>query len=394
MRPTAPAKAAAPAAADPAGVGPALRVLHVGKYFPPVAGGIESFCGDLYQAFENSPVRCAMLVHRKAGQDFPQRPDLTGVASRGEFFFTPVAPGFASEIRRQLRRFRPRLLHLHLPNPITFALLAMNAARDIPWVIHWHSDVLASRHQWRLRLAYPAYRVLEAALLRRAAAVVATSEAYLSASPVLSAMDRQRLHVLPFGIDPDRLRERRPVAWPPGAHKIAAVGRLTYYKGFDRLLTAMQSLPEACLLLLGDGQERSRLQQQIAALGLQSRVRLVRDASDALRNSVIASADCLCLPSVERTEAFGIVLVEAMALGTPVVATNIPGSGVPFVVNRGGHGLLAEPDSVESLLAKLRQLLNDPELRAKLGRRALENFADFHISRTAERLTDLYQRLC
>ncbi|MEM9183165.1 MAG: glycosyltransferase [Pseudomonadota bacterium] len=372
----------------------ALRVLHVGKYFPPVPGGIETFCGDLFEAFAATDVKCAMLVHRKDGVPFPASPHLTGVTTRGEALFTPLAPGFPAAIRRQLKSFEPHLLHLHLPNPAAFTVLAMRAARGIPWVINWHSDVVASQYQWRLRVATPPYRLLESATLRRAAAVVAASHAYAAGSDVLSRLDPEKLHVIPFGIDPARLTQRVPVTWPSAGLKLAAVGRLTYYKGFDRLLEAMTSIPEASLVLVGDGQERGRLETLIATLGLQDRVRMIHDADDALRNSVIAEADCLCLPSIERTEAFGIVLVEAMALGTPVIATNLPGSGVPYVVDRGGHGLLAEPDNVPSLVERLKEIAGSSSLREQFSQQARANFPQFHIDQTVERFAELYRQLC
>ncbi len=371
-----------------------MRVLHVGKYFPPVPGGIETFCGDLFEAFAGSDVRCAMLVHQKRDIPVPEKADLTGVKSHGEWLFTPIAPGFAPAAVRQLRQFKPQVLHLHMPNPATFLLLAIPAARRIPWVVSWHSDVVASAYQRRLQVAYPIYRVFESMVMKRSSKIIAASQAYASSSPVLDSIDPRRLDVIPYGINPARLKIRKSVTWPPGRFKVAAVGRLTYYKGFDRLLEAIRSIPESSLLLVGDGQERSRLEKLVAAWGLQERVQMIHDADDALRNSVIAEADCLCLPSIERTEAFGIVLVEAMALGTPVIATNLPGSGVPYVVNRGGHGLLAEPDDVPSLIERLREISSNVELRERCRNQARANFPHFHIDQTAESLTRLYRQLC
>ncbi len=370
-----------------------MRVLHIGKYFPPVAGGIETFCGDLFDGFAKSDIHCRMLVHCKPGQALENNPDLIGVKSLGEAFFTPIAPSFGGHMRRQIKTFKPQVLHLHLPNPAIFRLLASPAARRIPWVVNWHSDVVPSPHQWRLRLAYPAYRLLESATLAQAARVLAASQAYADGSAALQRHAKHKLSVLPFGINPRRLDARQPVNWPDGEFKIAAVGRLTYYKGFDILLKAMVKLPSASLLLLGDGQEGPRLAKMVSELKLVDRVTLIGSASDALRNQVIASADCLCLPSIERTEAFGIVLVEAMALGTPVVATNLAGSGVPWVVGSGGHGLLAEPNDVSALATQLGKLMDDAPLRQTLANNAQDNFPAFHIKQTLAGLADLYREL-
>ncbi|MFK7955128.1 MAG: glycosyltransferase [Lysobacterales bacterium] len=370
-----------------------MRVLHIGKYYPPVAGGIETFCGDLFEGFAATDVECRMLVHRKPGVALPNHANLIGVRAFGEAFFTPLAPTFGFHMWHQIRHYSPDILHLHLPNPALFQLLAMPNARRIPWVIQWHSDVVVSQHQWRLRVAYPFYQRFERAMLKRAAKVVVASAAYGKASQPLQSVASDKLAVVPLGINPARLKDTQAFRWPTSGFRLAAVGRLTYYKGFDRLIRALVNLPDVSLVLLGDGQEHGALTTLIQSLNLQNRVQLITDAPDSLRNAVIAKAQCLCLPSIERTEAFGIVLVEALTLGTPVLATEIQGSGVPWVVNEGGHGLLAKPDDVDDLTAKLSQMMTDESLRQSLREGAANNIDRFHIRHTVAELSDLYRTL-
>ncbi|MEM9532774.1 MAG: glycosyltransferase [Pseudomonadota bacterium] len=369
-----------------------MRVLHIGKYFPPDAGGIETYCRDLLTGFADTDVNCRMQVFHRPGTAPPDHPAVVPVATRGEFLFTPLAPDFSATFARQLAEFRPELIHVHVPNPAVFRLLRQPGARHLPWVATWHSDVVPSRYALGLKLAYPAYRVLEKRLLKRLASVLFTSPDYAEASP--ASADVTRYDVVPLGIDATRLTPRAAVSWPgTGGKKVAAVGRFTYYKGFDRLLAALAGIPDVSLLLLGSGQLEDRVRQQIDRLGLKSRVTLISDASDAQRNQAIAEADCLCLPSIERTEAFGLVLLEAMGLGTPVVATRIPGSGVPWVVESGGHGVLAAPDNVESLRAALSQVLEDEALRARLSAKAEENFPRFRIEHTVRELARIYREV-
>lgn len=367
-----------------------IRVLHLGKYFPPVPGGMETFCADLHRAFAGSEVDSRMLIHLRPGQPTPATPGVRAVPTLGELFFTPLAQGLGRALREEIAQFQPQVLHFHLPNPAAFRALWLPAARRLPWVLHWQSDVLASPHQWRLRLAYPAYRLLEQRLVAQSTRIVATSPDYAAASPTLKGLSK--VTVIPLGIDPDRLLPRsEPPGWPGSGLKVLAVGRLTYYKGFEVLLRAIASLPAVSLVLMGDGAQRRELETLVEQLGIGDRVRMEFDADDARRNAALAAADCLCLPSIERTEAFGLVLVEAMALGLPVVATRIAGSGVPWVVQQAEHGLLAQPGDSASLADCLDRLAQDDALRQRLSAAAKKNFESFHIDRVAQRLGALYR---
>src|SRR5699024_5451513 len=102
--------------------------------------------------------------------------------------------------------FKPDLLHLHLPNTSAFWAMAIPAARKIPWIVHWHADVVASRHDSKLALAYPLYRPFEQRFLKVASAIIATSPPYLESSSALAHW-RDKCQVIPLGLDPARLPE-------------------------------------------------------------------------------------------------------------------------------------------------------------------------------------------
>ncbi|MEN9417847.1 MAG: hypothetical protein RI988_1467, partial [Pseudomonadota bacterium] len=160
-----------------------MRVLHVGKALPPVPGGIETYLGDLLRAQASLGLQVAALVHRAPGEPAPDAESFGGAsvytcASHGQLLYAPISPGFPLALHRAIHDFAPDVLHLHVPNTSAFAALLVPAARRLPWVLHWHNDVDAAALDWRLRLAYPFYRPLETALLRRAACVVTTSLAY------------------------------------------------------------------------------------------------------------------------------------------------------------------------------------------------------------------------
>ena len=164
--------------------------MHVGKYFPPISGGIENYCADLLGALHTQGIDARILVHddpdgtSNNAIDYPSYVAATPVWFK--LAFTPIAPGFRRAIDRQIRAWRPEVLHFHLPNPSTLWALTLRSARSLPWVAHWHSDIVASAHERRLRYLYRLYRPFEQRFLNRCTAIIATSPPYAasSAAPV------------------------------------------------------------------------------------------------------------------------------------------------------------------------------------------------------------------
>ncbi len=383
-----------------------MRVLHIGKYYPPFAGGIEHFLADLLPALQTQGIAAAALVHDeqpRRGGGWPA-PDATIPIYRapcyGRLLYAPVSPAFPFWLNRAIRHFQPDLLHLHLPNTSAFWALAVPAARRLPWIIHWHADVVASLLDRRLALAYRLYRPLEQRLLAASRAVIATSPPYLDASAALAPW-RERCHVIPLGLDPRRIpapdpaaRQRAEALWGDTPFRVLAIGRLTYYKGHDVLIRAAAHLPDSRVLIVGTGEQRARLDTLIQALGLGERVRLPGFQPEADLNALLASCDVLCLPSLERTEAFGLVLLEAMRFGKPVVVGDIPGSGAGWVTRQAGHGLLVPPGDPVKLAAALRDLQADPARRAALGQAGANALRErFGIEPVAAAVAALYRRV-
>ena len=147
-----------------------------------------------------------------------------------------------------------------MPNLSCFWALLLPAARALPWVVHWHADVEPSRFRVALRLSYPHYRIFERAVLERALAIVATSPQYLEASSALRPW-RLKCHAIPLGLDPGRLAEvgRHETAglWHGDGLRLLAIGRLTYYKGFDTLIRAVAGATDMELVIVGEGEERA-----------------------------------------------------------------------------------------------------------------------------------------
>ncbi len=373
-----------------------MRILHIGKYFPPAPGGMERFLGDLVAAQRAAGDEVAVLVHDdgRPGRALDP-PWLMRTPVWARLVFAPVSPLFPFSLARAIRRHRPDVLHLHMPNLSALWTLLLPSARKIPWVVQWQSDVVASRFHLGLRLAYPWYRIFESALLEQADAIIVASPQYLGTSEPLRAW-RDKCHVIPLGVDPARLPEVPENGgdglWRSQGLRILAVGRLTYYKGFDTLVRAVAGASGEELVIVGEGEERARLERLRSRASDPAAIRLLGAVDDATLRRLLASCDVFCLPSVERTEAFGIVLVEAMRYAKPLVASRIEGSGVTAVARDGQNAVLVEPGNVEALREALRALAQSPARRRLLGRLGLERYErEFQIGAVAARIRGLYE---
>jgi len=373
-----------------------LRVLHIGKFYPPHPGGIERFTADLAGAQLRAGLQPAVLAHCGGLRDcdiaddgFPVRL----VRSHGSLLFVPVSPDWIRQFLRMLREFRPTLLHVHLPNPSAFWMLGLPAARALPWVLHWHADVPEDTGHRGLQLAYPLYRGFERRLLSRASRVIATSSRYLEASaPLRPFADRMR--VVPLGLGDAPAAGDAP-EWPqPGGLRLLAVGRLSFYKGFEVLIDALARVDGASLLLIGDGERDAALRQRIAASGLGDRVRMLGRVDDAGLEAAYRACDLLCLPSLDRAEAFGLVLLEAMRAGKAVLASDIPGSGVGEVIDPGRSGRLVAPGDVDGWVTALREIIAHPDQLAALGANGRRRWIErFRIEPVADAITTIYREL-
>lgn len=372
-----------------------MRILHLGKYYPPAAGGMERYLGDLVEAQRRAGDEVAVLVHDHGRSD--RRSDPRWVMRCPVWLrlvFAPISPLYPLWLSRAIRRHAPDVLHIHVPNVSPFWALALPSARRIPWVVQWQSDVEPSRFKRSLRLAYPWYRIFERALLERADAIVVASRQYLDSSNVLAAW-KDKCHVVPLGVAPGRLPDidaaQEGHRWLPTGMRVLAVGRLTYYKGFETLVHAVAREPAAQLALVGEGEERVAIERAIAASGAGERARMLGEVDDAVLCRMLASCDVLCLPSRERTEAFGLVLVEAMRYGKPLVASDLAGSGVTYVARNGQNALLVPAEDPAAWAAALASLASHPARRQMLGRLGYERYRrEFDIARVTGRLRDVY----
>lgn len=370
---------------------------------------METYLRDLLAALMETGVQATALVHASSPQlrtqDTPadpatDTPRVVRAATLGTLMFAPISPAFPWQLRRLLRQERPAVLHLHLPNVSAFWALLLPSARRIPWVVHWHADIPLDIRKRGIRWLYCLYRPLESALLRRASVIVPTSPPYRDASLPLARW-RDKCRVVPLGLQDPAITAPRQLTHAehgePRQHqalRVLAVGRLTYYKGFDILLDAIARSPRVQLDLVGDGELRPALQKRLADKALAGRVTLHGPLDEPSLETLWQDCDCLCLPSIERTEAFGMVLLEAMARGKACVATSVAGSGMAWVVEHGRTGLIVPPDNAAAIADAFASLAADRALLHRMGRAGRARFEEnFRIQASAAGILGVYQQL-
>jgi glycosyltransferase involved in cell wall biosynthesis len=375
-----------------------VRVVFANKSYYPAIGGVETVVRQLAEGVAGRGSATVVTCHEAAFQRLA-RASLNGVevvrvSTLGTRFSTPIAPSYPLHLRRALSS--GDLVHLQIPFPVGEAALAV-LERDLvdkPLVITFHADPALTR--WGALLSV--YRPLFTRTLARADRVVVTAPQNLEHSPSLLPF-RQKVRVIPLapdehlaGAPPPRGRVaalRRELALE-GAPVVLFLGRLAYYKGVDVLLESMRDVPGAILVVAGDGELAGALREKARALSLWDRVRFVGRVPDEDVPAYFHLADVFAFPSVTPSEAFGIVQLEALRAGVPVVNTALP-TGVPFVSPHGETGLTVAPGDPRALAAALNAILEDPTLRSRFSSNAKARALEFSLSRMREAYFELYE---
>ena len=366
-----------------------LRVCHLGKYYPPARGGIETHVHALAHAQSKLGLDVRVVCVNHVGSSTTEEHDgdvsVTRCGRIAEIAKLDICP----RLHHVLKHIDADILHLQVPNPTMLLGLAAMRAK-IPLVITYQSDHI------RLKIRGALLRPIERVVFGTARAIITTSDNYTAGSQFLRQY-RNKIHVVPLGIDITRyvrpeesaLDESRAIRRKYGRPLWMSCGRLIHYKGLTTAMRALADVP-GTLLVIGDGPERSRLEADAVRGGVRARVVFL----GAVQNVVpyFLAADALWFPSNAKSEAFGLVQVEAMAAGCPVINTNIPGSGVPWVCPNEEAGLTVPVGDSAAFAYAARRIATDEKLRRRLGeggRARARHF--FDQSLTASRCVDVYR---
>jgi len=361
-----------------------MNILHIYKDYFPVLGGIENHIKVLAEAQTAAGHRVVVLVCNPGPRIHVEELNGVKVIKAGRLVTVASMPISLSQ-PIALARLRPAIAHIHSPYPLgEVANWLLGRARAT--VITHHSDVVRQRGWLRF------YGPLLRRVLRAADRIIATSPRYIETSPWLRPV-REKCVVVPLGVDPARFNQptNQPTNQQTNQPALLFAGRLRYYKGLDTLLRALPVLPGARLTVVGDGPMREEWERLTDTLGLGDRVTFTGEVPDDDLPGYYHIADIFVLPANARAEAFGTVLLEAMASGLPCITTEV-GTGTSWVVQDGVTGLVVPPRDPQALAEAIRSLLDDPRRRAAMGRAGRTRVeAAFTLERMVARVQAVYE---
>ena len=344
-----------------------MKILHVYKdYYPPVKGGIESHINLLANGLKAKGVDVQVLVSNTKNKHQIEQINgitVTKAPQWGRFFSAPLTPTF----HWHLKQFGKNadIIHFHHPNPTAeLSYFFTNLNKKI--IVTYHSDII---RQDKLGKLYSPFRKM---FLEKTDRIIATSPNYIQSSKVLKHF-KHKCTVIPLGTDIERFlsdtdstqiekikRENGPTPL------ILFVGCFRYYKGLHLLISAMKDV-QAKLLLIGAGPEGLRLRRLVERNNLSGKILFLGELPDQAVNAYYKACDIFVLPSHLRSEAFGLVQLEAMCCKKPVISTEL-GTGTSFVNINGKTGITVRPNDVIAISNAINYLIDHPEKRIQYGK--------------------------
>lgn len=376
-----------------------MRVLHIYHAVWPTRGGIEDYLTDLTRAQAAQGLEPIILCANDRPITLIEFSPLsllgrgeTWIQRRGEGqarviraasfgrFYTPFCPSWPLWIRR----LQPVLVHLHLPCPL--GEWAVWLARPRALLVSLHNDYV------RPRAALKFHRPLHRAVLKRADAIIVAAPDYARTSPVLHDL-QPKVRIVPYGVDLERIAHRAsPMAYGVShiAPHVLSAGRLCYYKGIEVLLDAAPAI-EGHITIIGDGPWRARLHAQARRHRLDGRVRFRGAVSEQALIAQMQSSAVFVFPSTERSEAFGLAQLKAMACGLPVVSSDLP--GVRWLNRHGETGLVVPVRDAQALACAINRLLSDTVMRQRLSIGAQTRSQQFTLTRMLDETNAVYHQV-
>jgi len=365
-----------------------MKILQVSKYYYPVIGGVEShlklLCEDLSKNFKVKVL--VSNIKPKTEIELSNNLEVVKAGSLGRLFSMPLSPAFPL----WMGKLKADILHFHHPFP--WGMISYFIAKpEGKVVVTYHSDIVRQKATGAL------FTPILLKFLERADCIIATSPNLIEGSSILRLF-KHKCKVIPLGIDIEKFRIRpdeKKIGFIRnrfGTRIILFVGRFIYYKGLEYLIGAIPEV-DAHFILIGEGPLEKGLRRKISDLKVERKITILRAMSEDEIIPYYYACDLFVLPSIARSEAFGLVQLEAMACGKPVVSTDLP-TGVPFVNLHKQTGLIVPPKNSGAIARAINVLLKNQNLRQKYGenarRRVEENFTK---EKMIERIQEVYNEL-
>ena len=349
------------------------RVLHISKFYYPYFGGIEDVAHSIVMEMrDNYEQRVICFNHEQGGtiRTIVDGVDVVRVGALCTISSQPLSVSYYYHLRNEINSFKPDVIHVHFPNPLIGIYLLMLRIDKIKLIIHWHSDILGKD------ALYWAYRRLERKILERADTIITTSPHYIEKSVPLQRF-ASKVRVLPNVVNeekmqllPENEKEIKRIKERFKGKKIVLfVGRHVPYKGIDFLIDSIPYLSDKCIVLIGGtGEQTVHLQHLAAPMG--EKVQFIGRLQDKEIRCYMHAADVFAFPSIDRREAFGVALAEALYCGLPAVSFRIEGSGSMWVNQNLKTGIVVDTIDARKYAEAINTLVENDELRLQYGKEA------------------------
>lgn len=374
-----------------------MKILQVNKLYYPEIGGIEKTLQQISEGLNKDPeVDLKVLVCQKKGKG--QIDDVNGVevhrsGSMGVVASVPVSLSFIWKLRKMAKDVD--VIQFHLPFPLGDLACLLSGYRG-KVVAYWHSDVVKQK-KWMLL-----YRPVMERFLKRTDVILVGAEGILMGSKYLEPY-RRKCKVIPFAVSDEILRAGGDFLRKDDFKRseddsqlnFLFIGRLVYYKGCSVLLDALAEMKnKSFLTIIGDGPLREELEKKAMDLGIKAYVSFLGHVTDTVKVECLKKADVFVFPSIERSEAFGLVQLEAMSYGVPVINTDLP-SGVPEVSVHEKTGLTVKAGDARALADAMRWMKEHPDERKKMGYEARKRVEEKYTEENLiHNIKELYAKLC
>lgn len=365
-----------------------LSILQVNKLYAPWVGGVERVVQDVAEGLrEQTEMQVLVCQPKGKGQtDIVHGVRVTRASSLGTFFSMPVSLSFFRLLRMMSKG--KDIVQFHMPFPLADLAYFFSGYKG-KIVLWWHADIVRQKKlMW-------VYKPMMRRFLKRADCILVATQGHIDSSAYLGPY-REKCKIIPYGLDvkayQTNIAPYSPLSQAKGK-RILFIGRLVYYKGAGVLLHAFAKVRGAELFLVGDGPLREELQAFVQETGLQQRVHFLGKLPDEEVKACLRDCDFLAFPSVANSEGFGLVQLEAMSFGKPVINTSLP-TGVPHVSLHEVTGLTVPPEDEQALAKAMQRMVDDDAMRMQMGRCAKERVeTEFDLHKTLQRLLDLYTAL-
>lgn len=363
-------------------------------YFPRI-GGIEVVVQQLAEGFTQrfNDSSCVVTCSKDFNtfSEVRNGVSIVSTGSLGRISSLPISPFYPFQLIGQ----KGDILQLHEPfllGSLTYLACLKQAKKHFKrLVVWWHSDIV------RQKALAPLYTPLLNRVLHEADAIIVATPKHISSSRFLTNFST-KCHVVHYGVDTSRFKEtpesqNRATWWRQkyGKPIILFTGRLVYYKGVQYLIAAMRDVPDAHLVVIGKGPLREEL--DAVATQCPNNISFIPFLSEFDLIAMYNAAEIFVLPSIEPSEAFGIVQIEAMACGKPIITADLE-TGVTYVNQNGKTGLVVPKCNSLALAAAIKKLLANPEMRSKMGEFArLRVMQEFTIENMLDKTRSVYSKV-